>query len=89
MKYRLYAVIVHVGSGCGSGHYYAYAETSPGQWLHLNDSSVHAVGLNRVLDDCAYLLFYRKTVPEIISPLKFNKSSQNSRQSFSRIKFFN
>ncbi|KAF1742112.1 hypothetical protein MXB_2343, partial [Myxobolus squamalis] len=59
-KYSLYGVIVHQGSTCSSGHYYAYAKSQHGIWSQLNDSSVSATGVKRLLSDSAYLLFYQK-----------------------------
>ena len=58
--YELYAVLVHSGFSCQSGHYYAYARAANGQWYCFNDSSVYQVSSNQALNQQAYLLFYRK-----------------------------
>ena len=36
--YDLYAVIVHLGHTCYSGHYYAYVKNSNGSWYKVIDS---------------------------------------------------
>ena len=59
--YELYAVLVHSGYSCQSGHYYAYAKVANGQWYCFNDSSVYQVSSNQVLNQQAYLLFYHKS----------------------------
>lgn len=58
--YELYAVLVHSGFSCNSGHYYAYAKAPNGQWYCFNDSSVYQVSVNQVLNQQAYLLFYSR-----------------------------
>lgn len=58
--YELYAVLVHNGFSCQSGHYYAYAKAANGQWYCFNDSSVYQVSCNQALNQQAYLLFYHK-----------------------------
>lgn len=56
-SYDLAAVIVHHGSGAGSGHYTAYA-THEGQWYHFNDSTVTACEAETVMRCKAYIMFY-------------------------------
>ncbi|XP_019853089.1 PREDICTED: ubiquitin carboxyl-terminal hydrolase 36-like [Amphimedon queenslandica] len=58
--YRLYAVLVHYGYSCHSGHYYCYVRNSNGVWYSMNDSMVNQVSKATVLSQQAYLLFYIK-----------------------------
>nr|XP_002127053.1 ubiquitin carboxyl-terminal hydrolase 36 [Ciona intestinalis] len=58
--YDLYAVLVHSGFSCNSGHYYAYAKAANGQWYCFNDSSVNQVSSHQALNQQAYLLFYHR-----------------------------
>lgn len=73
VPYRLYAVLVHQGSSCSSGHYYAFVRGSNEAWYSVNDSFVNQVGLEVVLNQNAYILFYSQvpadTAPEE-APLK-------------------
>ncbi|XP_074875436.1 ubiquitin carboxyl-terminal hydrolase 42-like [Buteo buteo] len=56
--YSLYAVLVHSGNGCHSGHYFCYTKASNGLWYEMNDSSVGHCDISTVLQQQAYLLFY-------------------------------
>lgn len=56
--YELYAVLVHEGQTCNSGHYHAFVKASNGVWHSMNDSSVTQVSLATVLRQRAYMLFY-------------------------------
>ncbi|KAJ0989947.1 hypothetical protein J5N97_008303 [Dioscorea zingiberensis] len=58
-KYDLYAVVVHIGI-FGTGHYYAFIRSSPSTWHCMDDSKVVGVSESLVLDEPAYLLFYKK-----------------------------
>jgi len=55
--YDLAAVIVHHGTGAGSGHYTAYA-TNNQAWFNFNDSSVQETDHQTVHSSKAYILFY-------------------------------
>lgn len=58
--YDLYAVLVHEGQTCNSGHYHAFVKASNGIWYSMNDESVHQVSLATVLKQRAYILFYTR-----------------------------
>jgi ubiquitin carboxyl-terminal hydrolase 10 len=68
VQYRLSCCIVHRGQFAKGGHYVTYAcEEGRGKdkevgntWWLLNDSSVVKVSEEEVLDQDAYLLFYRR-----------------------------
>lgn len=58
--YDLYAVLVHEGQSCHSGHYHCFVKNSNGCWYSMNDESIHQVSLATVLKQKAYILFYQK-----------------------------
>jgi hypothetical protein len=62
-NYSLYAVLVHSGHSCNSGHYYCFVKSAAGIWYCMNDSSVNQVSVATVLKQNAYMLFYRKDQP--------------------------
>jgi hypothetical protein len=64
-EYNLYAVLVHAGFGCDSGHYYAYIKAPNGKWYNADDDFVAPVSVSQVLKEHAYMLFYQQS--EIIS----------------------
>ncbi|KAI8812150.1 hypothetical protein BJ742DRAFT_674130 [Cladochytrium replicatum] len=58
-SYELYAVLVHAGHTCHSGHYYSFVKAPSGLWYRMNDSQVvNQVGVKTVLNEAAYMLFY-------------------------------
>lgn len=59
-RYELVATITHHGWDPSRGHYTADAKYSDGRWLRFDDATVSVVGLNKVLHDQAYLLFYKQ-----------------------------
>eukprot|EP00794_Sanderia_malayensis_P010030 gene10030-11054_t len=61
--YDLAAIVVHHGSGLGSGHYTTYA-WHEGSWYHFNDSCVTIVSEEAVARCKAYILFYTRRHPE-------------------------
>ncbi|EHB07899.1 Ubiquitin carboxyl-terminal hydrolase 42, partial [Heterocephalus glaber] len=56
--YVLYAVLVHAGFNCHSGHYFCYIKASNGLWYQMNDSIVSTSDIRSVLSQQAYVLFY-------------------------------
>uniref|UniRef100_A0A8B9Z960 Ubiquitin carboxyl-terminal hydrolase n=1 Tax=Buteo japonicus TaxID=224669 RepID=A0A8B9Z960_9AVES len=50
LSYSLYAVLVHSGNGCHSGHYFCYIKASNGLWYEMNDSSVDLCDINGSAD---------------------------------------
>ena len=49
VPYHLYAVLVHEGFSCNSGHYYCYVKAPNGTWYLMNDSQVMASSHDKVL----------------------------------------
>ncbi|XP_071610851.1 uncharacterized protein [Heliangelus exortis] len=60
-RYSLYAVLVHKGESCHSGHYFCYIKASDGLWYKMDDSSVTPCDVDTALQQEAYLLFYVRT----------------------------
>ncbi|XP_034891901.1 ubiquitin carboxyl-terminal hydrolase 16 isoform X1 [Populus alba] len=63
--YRLYGVIVHldVMNAAFSGHYVCYVKNIQNKWFKVDDSTVTAVELERVLSKGAYMLLYARCSP--------------------------
>ncbi|CAM6116974.1 unnamed protein product [Calypogeia fissa] len=59
-KYELVATLSHHGKDPSVGHYTADSKQASGQWLHFDDGAVTGVGVTRVLQEQAYVLFYRR-----------------------------
>ncbi|KAL0572755.1 hypothetical protein ABG067_009248, partial [Albugo candida] len=59
-SYSLYAVLVHLGYGCDSGHYFAYVKGPNGNWYRTDDEDVEAVSIKEVMSQNAYMLFYQQ-----------------------------
>ncbi|OMJ84054.1 hypothetical protein SteCoe_14925 [Stentor coeruleus] len=77
--YRLYAVLVHVGFGCRSGHYYSFIKAPNDMWFEANDSCISQASLSRVLsNNGAYILMYKRDSPR---PKIFENSVADNRNS--------
>ncbi|XP_011375899.1 ubiquitin carboxyl-terminal hydrolase 17-like protein 13, partial [Pteropus vampyrus] len=58
LEYELYAVLVHAGWTCRSGHYFCYIKAGNGQWFKMDDAKVTACDVSSALSQDAYVLFY-------------------------------
>jgi ubiquitin C-terminal hydrolase len=58
LRYRLFAVLVHAGQSCNSGHYYCYVRNATEAWYCMNDDVVYQTSFAKVMQEPAYLLFY-------------------------------
>ncbi|KAM8786906.1 ubiquitin carboxyl-terminal hydrolase 17-like protein 6 [Rhynchonycteris naso] len=58
LAYELYAVLVHAGWTCHSGHYFCYIKATDGQWFKMDDAQVTACDVSSALSQRAYVLFY-------------------------------
>ncbi|XP_038444929.1 ubiquitin carboxyl-terminal hydrolase 17-like protein 6 [Canis lupus familiaris] len=58
LVYVLYAVLVHAGRSCHSGHYFCFVKAGNGQWYKMDDAKVSACDVTCALHQPAYVLFY-------------------------------
>lgn len=58
LVYVLYAVLVHAGWSCHSGHYFCFVKAGNGQWYKMDDAKVTACDATCALSQHAYVLFY-------------------------------
>ncbi|KAJ1332130.1 hypothetical protein BSLG_008949 [Batrachochytrium salamandrivorans] len=56
--YNLFAVLVHSGGSCHSGHYHCFVKAPDRSWYSMNDTHVQRVEEKTVLSQSAYMLFY-------------------------------
>ncbi len=59
-RYRLQAIIVHLGSHGSSGHFVCYRRLGPEQWILCNDAKVQQVSFETVLSQIPYILLFEK-----------------------------
>ena len=60
VMYKLYAMLVHAGATCNSGHYFACVKNSQQKWYMMNDQRVHELSSELWPHLRPYLLFYQK-----------------------------
>lgn len=58
LNYRLVSMVTHLGSSQHCGHYTAIGLTESGTYYQFDDSSVHPISLQHVLQTNAYIIFY-------------------------------
>ena len=80
-NYRLYAVVMHIGSSCHSGHYVTYARAPNRRWYEFDDIRVREVGVRQVINaKSAYMVLYEldqentKILPSPCIGISFRKS---------------
>lgn len=77
--YDLSSVVVHFGGSCRSGHYVSYVKAPNGIWHLMDDDSVTQVGLQTVLKQKAFILFYVQRPSKNSSPLRPLATSTETR----------
>jgi len=60
MKYRLVALVTHMGSSPNCGHYTAVAEASNGQFYQFDDSIVRMMSAQAAVNTDAYIIIYER-----------------------------
>lgn len=81
-KYRLYAVVHHLGTSPNSGHYISTVRDVDGRWKTMDDSFVSSAS-TPVGDKTAYILFYQRMAPTKLEQLtSASGSSNNSKNPF-------
>lgn len=81
-NYRLYAVLVHVGSSMHSGHYFSYVRSPNNRWYKADDTTMTPCDLNQVLQQHgAYILCYIKETPSSNNMTNGSSSSTSSSSS--------
>ncbi|XP_046856479.1 uncharacterized protein LOC124449586 isoform X3 [Xenia sp. Carnegie-2017] len=98
INFKLFAVLVHAGYSCNSGHYYCFVKAANGSWYQMNDASVRQVSLKTVLGQQAYLLFYIKdevtkqkngsSIPSSIKSPQVNGHHGNKSKTLNSKQFF-
>jgi len=79
LNYRLYAVLVHVGSSMHSGHYFSYVRSPNNRWYKADDTTMTQCDLTQVLTQHgAYILCYIKETSSSLSNNMTNGSSSSS-----------
>lgn len=58
-KYELFAVLVHLGNHCESGHYISFVKAPDNSWYEMDDEVKTRVTSHTVLNQKAYMLFYK------------------------------
>ena len=64
--YDLIGVVVHTGTGVGSGHYPCCVKPSIGTWFMYDDAVVRSVPVGAVLAEQAYILVYNQRFPNVV-----------------------
>ncbi|KAJ4790736.1 Ubiquitin carboxyl-terminal hydrolase 24 [Rhynchospora pubera] len=59
-RYELVATITHHGREPSKGHYTADTRYPNGQWIRYDDASVRAISIKDVVQEQAYILFYKQ-----------------------------
>lgn len=81
-KYRLYAVVHHLGSGPNSGHYVSTVKDGDGKWKEMDDSHVSS-SASPAGAKSAYMLFYQRLAPSKLEELTSMNASTSQKNPFS------